>query len=77
MKKTYRKEDLVGLDVIDYQGVRLGPVSDVEFTMNGKLYLIIDVKGEEKSVPYNAIKAVGDIVLLKPKSLKAKTEKKG
>lgn len=76
LKKSYRKEDLVGLDVIDHHGVKLGPVSDVEFTSNGKLYLVMDVKGEEKSIPFNVIKAIGDIILLKPKSLKEKTKRK-
>ena len=76
LKKNYRKEDLVGLDVIDHHGVMLGPVSDVEFTSNGKLYLVMDVEGEEKSIPFNVIKAIGDIILLKPKSLKEKTKRK-
>lgn len=68
-KRNFRKEDLVGIDVIDHQGIRLGAVSDVEFTFDGKIFLIIDVEGEEKSIPFNAIKAIGDIVLLKPKSV--------
>jgi sporulation protein YlmC with PRC-barrel domain len=74
-KRGFRKEDLVGIDVIDHQGIRLGAVSDVEFTLDGKLFLIIDLEGEEKSIPFNAIKAIGDIVLLKPKSVEKQERK--
>jgi sporulation protein YlmC with PRC-barrel domain len=68
--KKLRKEDLVGLDVIDYQGTNLGSVSDLEFTSTGKLFLIVEYQGKEKSISFNSIKAIGDLILLKQKTVK-------
>ena len=72
--KKLRKEDLVGLDVIDYQGTNLGSVSDIEFTSTGKLSLIVDSQGKEKSIPFNTIKAIGDLILLKQKTGKGSSD---
>ncbi|MEM2922031.1 MAG: PRC-barrel domain-containing protein [Candidatus Bathyarchaeia archaeon] len=69
MEKYYRKEDLQDMDVIDSNGMKIGVVSDIEFTLNGKISLIVDSNGKEKKIPLTAIKALGDLIILKEEKI--------
>ncbi|MEM4246312.1 MAG: PRC-barrel domain-containing protein [Candidatus Bathyarchaeia archaeon] len=69
LEKYYRKEDLQDMDVIDSNGMKIGVVSDIEFTLNGKISLIVDSNGKEKKIPLTAIKALGDLIILKEEKI--------
>ena len=65
MEKYFRKEDLQNMDVIDANGMKIGVVSDVEFTLGGRVNLIVESNGKEKKIPASMIKALGDLIILK------------
>ena len=73
LDKYYRKEDLQNMDIIDSNGMKVGVVSDIEFSLEGKLNLIIDSNGKEKKISTNMIKALGDIIILKTEKTSEKT----
>ena len=65
LTKYYRKEDLQDMDVIDGNGMKVGVVTDIEFTLTGKLNIVIDSDGKEKKISLSMIKALGDLIILK------------
>jgi sporulation protein YlmC with PRC-barrel domain len=66
-EKTVTKDALVGMQVIDADGLIVGDVKDVAFTV-GKLGVSINVenkKGDTRNIAWEQIQAVGDVVILK------------
>ena len=67
-EKTVTKDALIGMQVIDAEGLMAGNVKDVAFTV-GKAGISINVenkKGETRNISWEQIQAVGDYVILKP-----------
>jgi sporulation protein YlmC with PRC-barrel domain len=68
-----KREEVVGKEVIDSSGRRVGVVDDVVIDQDGKASLLVRVKivrgGSEKvleyTLPPSNILAVGDVVLVK------------
>lgn len=68
--------DVVGKEVVDSNGMLMGVVGDLQFDVESKelLALILKQKGfsfsfsssnNERVVPYDSIKKMGDVILLK------------
>ncbi|MEM2057695.1 MAG: PRC-barrel domain-containing protein [Thermoproteota archaeon] len=66
-KKFFRRDEIVGKDVISDNAVRLGKVKDIGYDQEGKIVLIYDKlgEGEEEAIPSSQILALGDVVLVK------------
>lgn len=68
-----KREEVVGKEVVDSSGRKVGVVSDVVIDEEGKANLLVKVKilrgGSEKELEYtlppSSILAVGDVVLVK------------
>jgi sporulation protein YlmC with PRC-barrel domain len=71
--RMIKREEVVGKEVIDSSGRRVGVVDDVVIDQDGKASLLVRVKivrgGSEKvleyTLPPSNILAVGDVVLVK------------
>ena len=67
-RKTITKEKLIGMQVIDGEGRLLGTARDFSFTMDGKMFMIIEAKdGKTQEISWDDIQAASDFVLLKSK----------
>jgi len=67
-RKTITKEKLIGMQVIDGEGRLLGTARDFSFTMDGKMFMLIEAKdGRTQEIPWDDIQAASDFVLLKIK----------
>ena len=64
-EKIYRREELVGKDVYDSSAHKVGKISDVGFSKDGEIILIISNGKFENKVPFLS-SGIGDIILLKP-----------
>lgn len=66
-KKYFRRDDIVGKDIISDDAVRLGKVKDIGYDPNGKIVLIYDKQeeGGEEAIQSSQIIAIGDVVLVK------------
>lgn len=66
-KKYFKRDEIVGKDVISDNAVRLGKVKDIGYDQEGKIVLIYDKLGEggEEAIPSSQILALGDVVLVK------------
>ena len=69
-RKFYKREDLVGKDVIDFEAKKLGVVKDIAFNDEGKLAFTVIRKTlegveEEVFIPMDRIYKLWDVVLLK------------
>ena len=67
-EKTVTKDVLIGMQVIDAEGLLAGNVKDVAFTV-GKAGISINVenkKGETRIISWEQVQAAGDYVILKP-----------
>jgi sporulation protein YlmC with PRC-barrel domain len=67
-EKTFTRDKLVSLKVVDAEGYVVGTVKDVGFTVgkHGITLNVEDSQGNVKEVPWECVQAVGDVVLLKP-----------
>jgi sporulation protein YlmC with PRC-barrel domain len=73
-------DGLLGKEVIDASGDKIGVVKDVEWDFNSKKVEAIELKeesisskiglGENKTVPINEVKEIGDRVLIKTRVYK-------
>jgi len=69
-EKAITKDALVGMQVINAEGYHIGTVKDVAFTV-GKMGISLNVQskdGETTNVNWESIQAVGDFIILQPKS---------
>ena len=61
-EKNFRKEDLIGLDVFNSEGINLGVISDVEFTLNSKMKFIIEQEGKEDKISFELIDSIWQLL---------------
>lgn len=66
-KKYFRRDEIVGKDIISEEAIRLGKVKDIGYDRDGKIVLIYDKLGEggEEAIPSSRILAIGDVILVK------------
>lgn len=66
-KKYFRREEIIGKDIISDAAMRLGKVKDIGYDPEGKIVLIYDKSGDggEEAVPSSQILALGDVILIK------------
>jgi sporulation protein YlmC with PRC-barrel domain/ribosomal protein L40E len=65
---------LIGKDVYDSEADKIGKVSNVGYSKDGKIALIVETEeSKEEIIPFESISKVGDIILLK-QSFQVKTE---
>lgn len=72
--------ELLGKEVIDASGDKVGTVKDVEWNFNSKMVESIELEesgisskiglGEKKIVPINEVKEIGDKVLIRTRLFK-------
>lgn len=68
MRKNYfRRDEIIGKDIISDIAARLGKVKDIGYNPEGKIVLIYDKSGEEveEATPSSQIIALGDVVPVK------------
>jgi sporulation protein YlmC with PRC-barrel domain len=72
-KKLLSRDKIVGMQVIDSNGMLLGTIKDIAFDIpSAKMALtIVDDKGKATEVASEDVTAVGDVVLLKKPETKA------
>jgi len=67
--KPFRKEEIAGKIVIDSTGRNTGKVSDVTFTLDGKITLIVEKNdGGELQIPMARVMGVSDNVIVRDES---------
>jgi len=65
-KKYFRRDEIVGKEIISDAALRLGKVKDIGYDPEGKIVLIYDTQdGEEDAIHSSQIMALGDVVLVK------------
>ncbi|MEM3921399.1 MAG: PRC-barrel domain-containing protein [Nitrososphaerota archaeon] len=66
-KRFFKRDEIVGKDVISDNAVRLGKIKDIGYDQEGKIVLIYEKVGEggEDAIPSSQILAFGDVVLVK------------
>lgn len=66
-KKYFRRDELIGKDIISDTATRLGKVKDIGYDPEGKIVLIYDKleEGGEEAIPSSQILAFGDVILVK------------
>jgi sporulation protein YlmC with PRC-barrel domain len=65
-KKYFRRDEIVGKEIISDAALRLGKVKDIGYDSEGKIVLIYDKPdGEEDAIHSSQIMALGDVVLIK------------
>ncbi|MEM3488063.1 MAG: PRC-barrel domain-containing protein [Candidatus Bathyarchaeia archaeon] len=67
--KYYRREEIVGKEIIEAEARKVGTIKDLAFTSNGKVVFVIEKafkKGiQEAFLPFEKIEKIGDVVLIK------------
>ena len=67
--KPFRKEEIAGKSVIDSSGKNTGKVTDVTFTLEGKITLIVEKNdGGELLIPMTRVMGVSDNVVVRDES---------
>lgn len=69
-KKALTKDRLVGMKVISGEGMLLGEVADIAFTVGTPISMVILLKsktGENKEIRWDEVQAAADFIILKPK----------
>jgi sporulation protein YlmC with PRC-barrel domain len=61
--KFYKRSDLIGKQIIDTKACVVGIVEDLAFDEKGGTALVVKKDGEERIIPMEDIKAVGDVIL--------------
>jgi sporulation protein YlmC with PRC-barrel domain len=65
-KKYFRRDEIVGKDIISDEAIRLGKVKDIGYDPEGKIVLIYDrLDGGEEAIQSSQIIAFGDVVLVR------------
>jgi len=68
MSVRITKEKIIGMQVIDGEAHLIGVVKDVSFSIEGKMFMVVEMKdGRAQEFPWEEIQAAGDFVLLKAK----------
>ncbi len=73
-KRALTKDRLVGMKVINGEGMLLGEVRDIAFTVGTPISMVILLKakdGQDKEIRWEEVQAAGDFVILKPKQASA------
>jgi sporulation protein YlmC with PRC-barrel domain len=60
-QRYYKREELVGKDVYDGEAKKIGSVSDVAYSQEGKVALVV----EKDTIAFERILKIGDIIILK------------
>ena len=56
---------MAGKDVLDSKAVKMGVVKDLSLDDDGNVYLVVEgEKGKERSIPFDQVARIGDVVLL-------------
>lgn len=65
-KAIYRREELVGKQVVSQEAKIIGMVKDIALSTDGKVVLQVETKGSSDTMlAANMISVVGDVILLK------------
>lgn len=66
-KKFFKRDEIVGKDIISDEAIRLGKVKDIGYDPEGKIVLIYDRAGDggEDAIQSSQILAFGDVILVK------------
>lgn len=65
-KRYFKRDDIVGRDVISDGAIRLGKVKDIGYDQNGRMVLIYDdQEGREEAIQSSQIIAIGDVILVR------------
>jgi len=64
-RRFYRREELVGKEVYNIKGTRIGVVWDVMYLKDGTAALIVSKVNRQEIIPSTEVSEVGDIVLLR------------
>jgi len=68
-KKYFRRDEIVGKDIISDEAIRLGKVKGIGYDPEGKIVLIYDkLDGGEEAIQSSQIIAFGDVVLVRSAS---------
>ena len=69
-EKGVTKDRLVGMEVIDSHGNRVGVIKDIGFTVgkSGISLNMEDKDGDMREIPWDEVQGAGDFVLLKPQT---------
>lgn len=69
-KKYFRRDEIVGKEIVSDAALRLGKVKDIGYDPEGKIVLIYDKSdGGEEAIQSSQIIALGDVVLVKSATL--------
>ncbi len=61
----YRRENLIDKEVYDIKAMHVGTVKDVAYAKDGQIALIVSNQ-EERTIPFQSIFEIGDIILVTP-----------
>jgi sporulation protein YlmC with PRC-barrel domain len=65
-KKFYRREDLIGKQVINQDGIIIVTVRETGYDTEGKMAIIVSTKdGKEAYYSISEIRGIGDVIVLK------------
>jgi sporulation protein YlmC with PRC-barrel domain len=75
MSKFLKREKVLGKEVIDEEGMKIGIVKDLAFSVDGKIAFVVE-KPNKREVKFDieSINKIGDVILVKPREAKV-TEK--
>ena len=63
----FKREDIVKKEVYDSKAKRVGTITDIAYTSEGKIALLVSKGGQsEEVIPFEQISVIGEIILLKP-----------
>lgn len=75
MSKFFKREEVLGKEVIDEEGMKIGTVKDLAFSVEGKIALVVEKPNKsEIKLAIESINKIGDVILVKPREAKV-TEK--
>jgi len=75
MSKFFKREEVLGKEVIDDEGMKIGTVKDLAFSVDGKIALVVERPNKsEIKFAIESINKIGDVILVKPREAKV-TEK--
>jgi len=75
MSKFFKREEVLGKEVIDEEGMKIGTVKDLAFSVEGKIALVVEKPNKsEIKLAIELINKIGDVILVKPREAKV-TEK--
>lgn len=74
-KRYFKRNEIIGKDIISDTAMRLGKIKDIGYDSEGKIVLIYDKsEGGEEAIASSQILAFGDVILVKSKSVEKTPE---